>query len=106
MLHLLSLRYTGTEADAGPHVPAHVRYLERWHANGIFLVSGQTVPSSDGGVIVACGVDHATIEEISEQDPFVVAGVGRYTITTIEPGRMHPALAQIPGVSEVPMEQR
>lgn len=93
MLHLLIVTYTGTEEDAVPYIRDHVGYLERHHAEGTFLVSGQTLPSSQGGAIVACGVDRATVERITAQDPFVVAGVATYSITTIEPGRIHPALS-------------
>ncbi|WP_433235396.1 YciI family protein [Actinomadura nitritigenes] len=95
MLHLLRLEYTESEEAAGPHVKDHVAFLDRHHAAGTFLVSGQTVPSEQGGLIVAAGVDRATAEQIAGDDPFVRAGVGRYTITTIFPGRAHPALAEL-----------
>lgn len=52
MLHLLRLAYTDSEEAAEPHVAAHVPLLERHHAAGTFLLSGQTVPSSDGGLII------------------------------------------------------
>ncbi|MBO2455215.1 GTP cyclohydrolase [Actinomadura barringtoniae] len=93
LIHLLTLRYTGTEDDVAPHVGAHVEYLERHHGDGTFLASGQTVPSSEGGAIIACGIDRAEAERITSTDPFVRAGVAAYTITTIEAARLHPALA-------------
>lgn len=48
MLHLLWLRYTVSEREAGPFVAAHVDFLERHHRDETFLVSGQTVPSGAG----------------------------------------------------------
>ncbi|UFQ99846.1 YciI family protein [Streptomyces sp. Go40/10] len=95
MLHLLSLHYTAPEQAAEPFIPGHVAYLERHHQDGTFLVSGQTVPTSIGGVIIAHGVDRSAIEEITAQDPFVVNNVAEYTITTITPGRVHPALNEV-----------
>ncbi|WP_129841100.1 YciI family protein [Streptomyces sp. RFCAC02] len=92
MLHLLRLRYTGTEDDAAPHVAGHVAYLERHHAAGTFLVSGQAVPTSEGGAIIAHGVDRDAIERIVADDPFVTSGVARYTVTTVAPGRIHPVI--------------
>ncbi|WP_240033055.1 YciI family protein [Micromonospora globbae] len=97
MLHLLLLRYTGSERDAQPYVAGHVRFLERHHQQGTFLVSGQTVPSTEGGAILAHAVDRETVQRIVAEDPFVVAGVATYTVTTIEPGRVHPALADLLG---------
>ncbi|MWA04626.1 hypothetical protein F8568_030475 [Actinomadura sp. LD22] len=95
MLHLLRLEYTESEEAAGPFVKDHVAFLDRHHAAGIFLVSGQTVPSDQGGLIIAAGVDRATAEKIAADDPFVRAGVGRYTVTTIVPGRAHPSLTEL-----------
>ncbi|WP_432190614.1 YciI family protein [Streptomyces sp. Tue6028] len=95
VLHLLQLHYTATEQDADPHVAGHVAYLERHHAAGTFLVSGQTIPTQDGGAIIAHGVNRDTIEQITTEDPFVTNGVAKYTITTITPGRVHPALADV-----------
>jgi uncharacterized protein YciI len=100
MLHLLVLRYTASEREAAPYVAAHVDFLERHHRDGTFLVSGQTVPSAHGGAIVAAGVDRAAVERITAEDPFVVAGVAGYTITTIDPGRVHPALADVLGSAD------
>jgi uncharacterized protein YciI len=98
MLHLLFLRYTASEEEAEPFVAAHVGFLERHHRDGTFLVSGQTVPPAEGGAIVDCGVDRGAIGRIAAEDPFVVAGVAKYTVTTIAPGRVHPALAGALGV--------
>jgi uncharacterized protein YciI len=95
MLHLLMLRYTASERDAEPYIAAHVDFLERHHGDGTFLVSGQTVPSAHGGAILAAGIDRPTAERIAAEDPFVVAGVAAYTITTIVPGRVHPDLAGV-----------
>jgi uncharacterized protein YciI len=98
MLHLLLLKYTASEQEAQPHVADHVEFLERHHREGTFLVSGQTVPAAQGGAIVARGVDRVAVERIAAADPFVRAGVARYTVTTVDPGRVHPALAQLLGV--------
>ena len=87
MIHILRLRYTGTEADAAPHVPGHVAYLARHHASGLFLASGQTVPPSAGGAILARGT-RAEVEAATAEDPFVVEGVGAYEVTTVDVGRV------------------
>ncbi|WP_431966992.1 YciI family protein [Actinacidiphila sp. bgisy160] len=97
MLYLLFLTYAGPEEDAGPFVAAHVAFLERHHRAGTFLLSGQTVPSSEGGVILARGTDRRTVERIAAEDPLVTSGVATYTVTTVDPARMHPVLAGLLG---------
>ena len=98
MLHLLVLRYRVTERESEPYIAEHVRFLERYHRDGTFLVSGQTVPSDLGGAILARGIDRATAERITTEDPFVQAGVAAYTVITLDPGRVHPAVAALLGV--------
>ncbi len=95
LVHLLFLRYTGTEQDADPLVPKHAEYLNRQHHAGVFVLSGQTEPTSVGGAIVAVGVDRAEVEAIAEQDPFVLGEIARYEIVTINAGRVHPMLAAL-----------
>jgi uncharacterized protein YciI len=95
MLHLLSLRYMTSEAGAAPFVAAHVKFPERHHREGTFVLSGQTVPADVGGAILARWVDRAAVEQIASEDPFVKAGGGECSITTVEPGRVHPALAEV-----------
>ena len=73
MLFVLRLRYAATEEDAAPFVPGHVAFLERHHGTGTFLLSGQTVPTSDGGVILAHGPERAAVERLAAEDPFVLS---------------------------------
>lgn len=94
ILHVLILRYSGPLAEALPHSSEHVAYLERHHANGIFLFSGQTTPVDDGGVILARG-DRGHIEQITAEDPFIINGVATYEIISVPQGRIHPKLAEI-----------
>jgi uncharacterized protein YciI len=91
MVHLLILRYTAPVDEVAPHVSAHEAHLDRWHGEGTFLVSGQSVPDDLGGAIVAIG-ERSAVEAIAAADPFVKAGVARYEIVSIEAGRVHPDL--------------
>jgi uncharacterized protein YciI len=101
LVHLLFLRYTGTEQDADPFVAGHVEYLNRQHGAGVFGLSGQTEPAELGGAIVALGVDRSEVEAITAQDPFVLGGVGRYEIVSVRPSRVHPAPAELVGAAPV-----
>jgi uncharacterized protein YciI len=64
--------------------PAHVEYLERHYAAGLFLVSGRQDPPA-GGVIVTADADRAEIERIAATDPYVTEGAARYTIIEFAP---------------------
>jgi uncharacterized protein YciI len=88
MFHVLVLRYTASLDKIDAHVPDHVTYLERHHADGTFVVSGHTVPEDIGGVILATG-SRIAIDKIAAEDPFVRAGVAEYEIVTVDPQRTH-----------------
>ncbi|MEU6725752.1 YciI family protein [Nonomuraea wenchangensis] len=96
VLHVLLVRYTAPPAEVAPHVPGHVAYLRRWHADGMFLLSGQTVPDDLGGVILAVG-DRERVERAAAEDPFAVAGVAAYDIVTVEAGRADARLRALLG---------
>ncbi|MFC3998852.1 YciI family protein [Nocardiopsis sediminis] len=94
MLHILIVRYTVPADQVTPHVAEHVAYLEHHHADGTFLLSGQTVPADIGGVILAQG-ERASVEGVSAEDPFVAAGVAEHEVITVDPGRVDPSLATL-----------
>jgi uncharacterized protein YciI len=94
MPHVLLVRYTAPPDQVSPHVPGHVAYLERHHADGTFLLSGQTVPDDLGGVILARG-SRESVERAAAGDPFAVAGVAAYEIVTVEPGRLGDDLREL-----------
>lgn len=101
MLHVLILRYTVPIDQVEPHAADHLEYLERQHANGSFVLSGQSVAPQPGEVILATGMDRAEIEQLAAADPLVTAGVGSYDIRTIAPDRTHPDLADLLGLPAV-----
>jgi uncharacterized protein YciI len=100
-MHVLVLFYLVPAEQVEPYVAAHAEYLERHHADGTFVLSGQTVQPSAGGVILATGLDRSGIEEVAAADPFVAAGVGAYDILSVTPGRAHPDLMGLLGIAAV-----
>lgn len=59
---------------------AHIDWLERGYAEGLFLMSGRREPRS-GGVIV-CRGHKAEVEALAASDPFTASGAA--TIEVIE----------------------
>jgi uncharacterized protein YciI len=66
-----------TEIDA--RMRAHMVFLKKYYAAGIFLLSGRKVPR-DGGIILAVGGDRQQIDAIMRQDPFVVHGLADFRV--------------------------
>src|SRR5258706_207744 len=73
-MFVIELVYKVPLAEIDRHMPAHVRFLQKYYAAGHFLVSGRKIPR-DGGIIVAVGKDREQIETIIKEDPFCVRGL-------------------------------
>ncbi|AQW49185.1 MULTISPECIES: YciI family protein [Streptomyces] len=92
-MFVLEITYTASADRVEAALPEHLVWVDDHFANGTFLASGPKNPR-DGGVILALGDDRARIEEMVASDPFIVAGVGEYTITEFLATRTAPALAE------------
>jgi uncharacterized protein YciI len=73
-MFVIELTYRANLAEIDANMAAHVRFLTKYYASGLFLVSGRKIPR-DGGIIVAAGASRAQIEAIAAADPFVVRGL-------------------------------
>ncbi|MBL1090900.1 MULTISPECIES: YciI family protein [Streptomyces] len=90
-MFVLELTYTAPLERVEAVLEEHVAWLQQEYAAGHFIAAGRKVPR-DGGVILAAGVDRATVEEIVARDPFVLAGVCAYRITEFVATTTAPAL--------------
>jgi uncharacterized protein YciI len=99
VLHVLVLRYIATVDRISRHVGDHMRYVERWHADGTFVLTGNLAGDELGRATLAVGArEH--VERVADEDPFVVAGVAAYRIISIEPERVHDDLHGLLGFVE------
>ncbi|MFE1171051.1 YciI family protein [Streptomyces sp. NPDC058773] len=90
-MFVLELTYTAPLERVDAVLELHVEWLQKEYAAGHFLAAGHKVPR-DGGVILAAGMDRATVERIVAQDPFVLASVCEYRITEFVATTTAPAL--------------
>jgi len=79
-MFIIRISYVVPLAEVDRHLPAHVEWLHKFEASGMFLVYGRLVPRT-GGVIVARARSRDEIEEAIASDPFRINGVGIYDIT-------------------------
>jgi len=68
-------------------IPAHVAFLDKHYASGLFVASGRRNPRT-GGVILIRGHDRALAESVLAQDPFHQAGVASFELIEFAPSKM------------------
>lgn len=73
-MFVIELTYRAELVEIDAAMKAHMAWLRRQYAAGVFLASGRKIPR-DGGIILASGSDRAAIEAIVREDPFVARGL-------------------------------
>ncbi len=74
IMFIIELIYKVDLAKIDAHMAAHVKFLKKHYAAGMFVVSGRKIPR-EGGIIVATGESREQIEAIVADDPFVARGL-------------------------------
>jgi uncharacterized protein YciI len=78
-MFVIELVYKADLSDIDAHMKAHVAFLKKYYAAGIFLVSGRKIPR-DGGVILAVAESREQLEAIVREDPFHVHGLADFRV--------------------------
>jgi len=71
-LCVILLRYVAPLEELDRHMEAHIVWLTKGYAEGIFIASGRQVPRT-GGVILTRG-HRREVEALVATDPFVASG--------------------------------
>ena len=78
-MFVVSLSYICELDEVEKHLQAHLDYLDKYYADGTFIVSGRKVPRA-GGVILARAESTEALKEILAEDPFHIHNVATYDI--------------------------
>jgi uncharacterized protein YciI len=78
-MFVIELVYKAALEEIDAHMSAHVRFLNKYYADGTFLVSGRKIPR-DGGIILAAGKTRQQIEALIQEDPFHKHGLADFRI--------------------------
>jgi uncharacterized protein YciI len=73
-MFVIELSYKASLKDIDANMRAHMSFLNKYYAAGMFIVSGRKVPR-DGGIIVAIGESREQMEAIAREDPFYARGL-------------------------------
>jgi uncharacterized protein YciI len=76
---VIELTYKASLEEIDAHMAAHMRFLKKHYAAGVFVVSGRKIPR-EGGIILATGKTREEIEAIVREDPFVERGLAEFRI--------------------------
>jgi uncharacterized protein YciI len=78
-MFVIEILYTADLSEIDAHMKAHVKFLNKYYAAGVFLISGRKIPR-DGGIILAVGRTKSELETILREDPFHEHGLAEFRI--------------------------
>ena len=78
-MFVIELTYKASLGEIDAHMTAHMRFLRKYYASGVFVVSGRKIPR-DGGIILATGRSRDEIEAVVKEDPFVAHRLADYRL--------------------------
>jgi uncharacterized protein YciI len=78
-MFVIELLYKADLSEIDARMKAHVKFLNKYYAAGVFLISGRKIPR-DGGIILAVGRTKAELESILREDPFHEQGLAEFRI--------------------------
>ncbi len=78
-MFVIELVYKADLSEIDARMKAHVKFLNKYYAAGVFLISGRKIPR-DGGIILAVGKTKAELESIVQEDPFHEHGLAEFRI--------------------------
>ena len=79
VMFVIELVYTAALSEIDARMKAHVNYLNKYYAAGVFLISGRKIPR-DGGIILAVGKTKSELQAIVREDPFHEHGLAKFRI--------------------------
>jgi uncharacterized protein YciI len=93
-MFIIDLKYIVPLEKLDAHMTEHVKYLERYYRESIFIASGRKEPRT-GGVILALAHSKEAVENIIKEDPFHQHKLADFTITEFLTSKYHPDLKNI-----------
>lgn len=90
IMFVISLHYIVPLEQLDAHMGAHVKFLNKYYKENVFITSGRKVPRT-GGIILAMGKSKEEIEQIIQEDPFYQHRLAEFTITEFQTSQIHPS---------------
>jgi uncharacterized protein YciI len=81
------LTYVSPLEEIDSLMSAHVAFLAKHYADGLFVASGRQIPRT-GGVILVRSNERTYVQSVLSEDPFVIAGVATLELIEFKPSKM------------------
>lgn len=94
-MYIVSLTYTRPVDEVDAVLDAHVAWLDKYFAAGVFITAGRKEPRT-GGVIIVKDIDPERLNTILQEDAF--QAVADYEVTKVNITRATSEFSQLVGI--------
>ncbi len=93
-MFIIDLHYIVPLEQLDAHMTEHVKYLQKYYKQNVFVASGRKVPRT-GGVILALAPSREVLDEIIKEDPFYLHELAEFSVTEFLTSQSHPDLKKL-----------
>jgi uncharacterized protein YciI len=93
-MFIIDLHYIVPLEQLDSHMTEHVKYLQKYYKQNVFVASGRKVPRT-GGVILALAPTREVVDQIIMEDPFYVPKLAEFSVTEFLTSQSHPDLKKL-----------
>jgi uncharacterized protein YciI len=88
-MFVINLNYIVPLEQLDAHMGDHMKFLNKYYKENVFVASGRKVPRT-GGIILAMGKTKEEVEELIKEDPFYIHKLAEFTVTEFLTSQVHP----------------
>jgi uncharacterized protein YciI len=92
-MFIINLHYIAPLEKVDAHMTEHVKFLQKYYKQNVFVASGRKVPRT-GGIILALAKSREEVDQIMSEDPFVIHKLSEFTVTEFLTSQVHPELKE------------
>jgi uncharacterized protein YciI len=93
-MFIIDLKYIVPLEQIDAHMTPHVKFLQKYYKENVFVASGRKVPRT-GGIILALAKSREEIESIIREDPFYIHKLAEFSITEFLTSQHHPSIKSL-----------
>src|SRR5690348_9225708 len=87
-MFIINLHYIVPLEQLDAHMTDHVKFLQKYYKQNVFVASGRKVPRT-GGIILALANSKEEVYEIIKEDPFYIHKLAEFSVIEFLTSQSH-----------------
>lgn len=93
-MFIIDLHYIVPLDKLDARMTDHVKFLNKYYKQNVFVASGRKVPRT-GGIILALAQSKEAVDNIISEDPFFIHKLAEFKVTEFLTSQSHPEIKKL-----------